>query len=601
MSELNESNLVLKPISNLLNEKFFIPSYQRGFRWTERQVINLLDDIWSFREYSESLSKEAFYCLQPIVVSKRNGEWEVLDGQQRLTTINIVLNFLKEGLAFFGKQNFQIRFQTRPDSEAFLTDIDFSNCEKNIDYFHICKAFNAISDWFDDRDGTAKINFLTTLLNDDEQGKNVKVIWYDVSEENKSQSYAIDIFTRLNIGKIPLTNSELVKALFLQKGNFDEQKASLKQLQIASEWDNIERSLQNNKFWYFIYNPTNPLKYENRIEYLFDLMKNKSPDGEVYYTFYEFHNDFVKSKALNNSVPDIDGLWLKIKKYFLGLEEWFNDRALYHLIGFLIDCGFKIDTLKEESENRTKTSFKRWIDEKIRKQVDCRIDDLVYGRKEIKKVLLLFNIQTILSTENADIRFPFSRYKNENWDIEHIRSQTDKQIRKSYRKDWLIDLFEYLTGINLSQVEFNFENLKESVKKMENEDSTIPLDILMILKESEIDDNEFNSLYRSVVLYFKEENDFDDKDGIGNLALLDSTTNRSYGNALFQIKRRRIIENDMNGVFVPICTKNVFLKFYSKKLDELMYWNNQDSRDYVTAIKYKLSEYLPIQEGGKDE
>ena len=201
-----DSKLILKPVTELLSEKFFIPSYQRGYRWTDRQVTNLLDDIWSFRLNSETESKEAFYCLQPIVVSKMNGEWEVLDGQQRLTTI---------------------------------------------------------SNWFKGKDGTAKINFLTTLLNDDESGKNVKVIWYDVSDENTSDNFAIDIFTRLNIGKIPLTNAELVKALFLQKGNFQESKAILKQLQIASEWDSIEKTLQNNAFWYFIYNPNNPIKYDN--------------------------------------------------------------------------------------------------------------------------------------------------------------------------------------------------------------------------------------------------------------------------------------------------------------------------------------------------
>ena len=85
-------------------------------------------------------------------------------------------------------------------------------------------------------------------------------------------------------------------------------------------------------------------------------------------------------------------------------------------------------------------------------------------------------------------------------------------------------------------------------------------------------------------------------DSIGNLALLDAATNRSYKNAMFPIKRKRNIQNDMNGIFVPICTKNVFLKFYSKKLGEVMYWNESDADDYVKAIQEVLSEYLPDQE-----
>ncbi|WP_277750537.1 DUF262 domain-containing protein [Vibrio cholerae] len=63
-----ENNLVLKPISELLDESFFIPAYQRGYRWTKRQVTELLDDIKEFQKQSEEGPKSAFYCLQPIVV-----------------------------------------------------------------------------------------------------------------------------------------------------------------------------------------------------------------------------------------------------------------------------------------------------------------------------------------------------------------------------------------------------------------------------------------------------------------------------------------------------------------------------------------------------
>ena len=78
------------------------------------------------------------------------------------------------------------------------------------------------------------------------------------------------------------------------------------------------------------------------------------------------------------------------------------------------------------------------------------------------------------------------------------------------------------------------------------------------------------------------------------MALLDSTTNRSYGNSFFPIKRKRIIENDSKGIFVPIATKNLFLKYYSKKLGDVMYWNNDDAKDYLDAIKITLKDYLTV-------
>ena len=69
---------------------FFIPSYQRGYRWTADEVTKLLDDIW------ESAGQR--YSLQPIVVkSLRTGKWELIDGQQRLTTLWLLLRFMNKG------------------------------------------------------------------------------------------------------------------------------------------------------------------------------------------------------------------------------------------------------------------------------------------------------------------------------------------------------------------------------------------------------------------------------------------------------------------------------------------------------------------------
>ena len=68
---------------------FFIPSYQRGYRWTADEVTKLLDDIW------ESTGKR--YSLQPIVVkSLGGGKWELIDGQQRLTTLFLITAVIRD-------------------------------------------------------------------------------------------------------------------------------------------------------------------------------------------------------------------------------------------------------------------------------------------------------------------------------------------------------------------------------------------------------------------------------------------------------------------------------------------------------------------------
>ena len=86
---------------------YFIPSYQRGYRWTKTQVYDLCNDLLEYALRPNKNSK-AFYSLQPLIVRKTkqiiNGEnedvYEVIDGQQRLTSINILLRYLMKILRY---------------------------------------------------------------------------------------------------------------------------------------------------------------------------------------------------------------------------------------------------------------------------------------------------------------------------------------------------------------------------------------------------------------------------------------------------------------------------------------------------------------------
>ncbi len=179
---MNGSSLFLKPINKLLTDeqgqsaRFWIPAYQRGYRWTPLQVTQLLDDVWEFIKTSEGGHRQAFYCLQPLVIKARaDGDYEVVDGQQRLTTIYILLTYLKEIVAILGKTPFQIHFETRGEAnEPFLRNIDLDRAQENVDFFHICRAYQAIENWFAGRDPMHKLKLLQHLLNDDETGWNVK-------------------------------------------------------------------------------------------------------------------------------------------------------------------------------------------------------------------------------------------------------------------------------------------------------------------------------------------------------------------------------------------------------------------------------------------
>jgi len=609
MSENKNNQLDFKTINQLLEYDFIVPDYQRGYRWTSIQVKQLLTDIWEFAKKINK-SPDEFYCLQPIVVKKREeNKYEVIDGQQRLTTIYLILKFIEsEHLRrtleeAYSKSIFKIDYDIREKSQTFLENVEKNNkidCDSNIDFFHISESYKAIRFWFQENnfDFNSYNKFLAIFLAKEDIDFPVKVIWYEIEAKDNT---AIDIFIRLNIGKIPLTNSELIKALFLQKDNFSDKQASLKQIQIASEWDTIEKTLQDESFWFFIYNPNNPIKYDNRIEYIFDLMKERQIESEYYHTFNEFYKDFSINKKTDTEKPDIDIIWLNIKRFFLTFEEWYKDHILFHHIGYLIDCGISINIIKDESKNRTKIGFKDYLKSKIQKQVNCNLDELdeiEYGDKRIKIILLLFNIQTILDSQKSEMRFPFHKYKTENWDIEHVRSQTDKTINGKEREIWIEDMLDYFFGtLNISEIEKSITSIDYSKQKKDLE--KIHTSLIELKKAEKIEDEKFEKLFSLIQSHFNEKNQTEEKNDISNLTLLDSSTNRSYGNSFFPIKRKRIIENDSNGIFVPIATKNLFLKYYSKKADEIMYWTEDDSKDYLNAIKTKLSYF--IQNGANNE
>ncbi len=581
----------MKSISDieLLDEKiFFVPDFQRGYRWSTDQVRALMDDIWKFRSDSHDAGKSAFYCLQPVVVARGDHGWVLIDGQQRLTTIYLILSHLKDFMG--GPPSFELSYQTRPDSAAFLKAPTKGKAVECPDYYHMYEAYQCIGEWFEEHGRASRGHFFTTLMSTKDEGKNVQVIWYEVPASGTDEY--INIFTRLNIGKIPLTNAELIKARLLQRGNFSSNGATLRQIQIATEWDMIEQRLQQDDFWYFIFEEGGSYgPYENRIDFIFDLLYQCDKSNDRYATFYKFETDAAATKDTSGKT-DISAVWLKVKRYFQTFEEWYMDRDYYHMIGFLITCGKSVNELKKASNNKTKKQFKIFLRKEIQNEISFDVTRLDYtqDRPAIKRALLLFNVHTIMISRESDARFPFHEYKKRGWDIEHIRSQTDLKITThDQRHAWLRDLFRYFTG---TETEAAFAaGIRSDLSESNHE---LCEEILELDRMDKPDADRFEALKKKVEVYFGEAGDEaaeQTMDSIGNLALLNDTINRSYKNALFPIKRSVIIERDSKGEFLPICTKNAFMKYYSDRFDQVMYWRSADARAYQAAIVGALNEY----------
>ena len=109
MSVDEQTKLELKAVGDITG-CFLVPAYQRGYRWGEEQVNFLLNDIW------ENGDKD--YCLQPIVVKRQmDGKFELIDGQQRLTTLYLIFLYMQLKVLQNIDLPFTVEYETRRLSE----------------------------------------------------------------------------------------------------------------------------------------------------------------------------------------------------------------------------------------------------------------------------------------------------------------------------------------------------------------------------------------------------------------------------------------------------------------------------------------------------
>lgn len=533
---MEENKFKEKTIGQLQGLKFVIPAYQRGYRWTETEVKALLNDINDFKD--ENGEKQ--YCIQPLIVrwKAQEGKYEVVDGQQRLTTIYICLKkiseMFREGIKI-SKIPYELEYATRPESKNFLENISSRhNDDSNIDFYYMGKAYEVIEEWLNTHSDSI-FTIWTKLIN------YTVFIWNEIPENSKP----IEMFTKINLGRIKLTNSELIKALLLSKDNFkcknvekeEYREIEKQQSEISSEWNKVEQGLQNDLFWSFLSNkePTGP-----RIDMIFDLLADDYNEfgidkKEKNYSFLVFYEIFKRSKNKAKLAKDI---WNSVNAVYEEFLDWYNDLNKYHIVGYLTSIGKSLKEIYDISNAKSKKSeveseFIRKIEESasIKKVYNPEIDeknpyiDLYYNKSNdkhhIRNILLFFNIATLYCKSEKQYRFPFDLYHyKEKWDIEHIHATHSEE-------------------------------------------------------EGEADDN------------------------IQNLTLLDYKTNREYdySNKPFSEKRKKIIEKDSNGRFVPICTKNVFLKVYSKEIINDI-WDDDAKNDYMIEMIKKIKEFF---EYGKKE
>lgn len=600
------NNISTKPIRELLGMNFFIPAYQRGYRWEEQQIIDLLNDILEFQKKKDKGIGE-FYCLQPLIITLKNknekGEdiYEVVDGQQRLTSVHILLSYLStKGDYGIPTNLFSIEYETREkdnySSKEFLQDITSTTeiNKTNIDFYRMSDAFLIIKQWFEENKPTIG-KFVDILISHepnekgDDEANNIRFIWYPINTNNDTDEKPNITFAKYNQGKIDLTNAELIKAIFyLTDSDKDKKKHQIK---IGYEWDDIENTLRKPDFWRFI-NPSKP--YLNHIEFIFDLVATKyekqtnlkiNRNLDRYWSFHIFNDLILKnikiyedSKFSNTR----DFLWDEIKTYYRTFVEWYSSKdeenkyTYFHLIGFLLQIGGvenSIEKIKELAETSSKPQFIEKLKGKIKSHFsEVDFNEIGYddNTKKAKEILLLFNV---ITTMNGGFnKFSFDRISS--WSLEHIHAQQSEEIINEKDKRQLLE----------EQRDDSFICKQEELSK----------EIIALLAMSEIDQTRFANLQKEV---FDLSSDAGSTiHSIKNLALLTPSDNSSLNNSPFHRKRDKIKKLDEKGSFIPICTKNVFLKYYSKNVEQNVKWDKKDMEAYLSEMKNTLTDYITIKE-----
>lgn len=641
-------------IGELLDGRYFyIPAYQRGYRWTEKQVGDLLRDLLSFA-LNDQKKPFDFYCLQPVIACpivddqkiieffgeelaptvKEKGAWEIIDGQQRLTSIFLIYRYLLKKFDldaetlkkdYDGREEYHICYATRKGSADFLENLSLDSIKgndgdnvDNIDFFHMGQAFKFVESWIE-TDGK-EINkrhglggslpairtALFELLNGDCFNKkgSVQVLWYQISETSQS---SIKEFQKINTGKIKLTDAELIKGLFLMNRDYGLGDSAYIS-EMALDWEYIENTLHKDSFWYFLQMRGSDMP--NRIDLLFNLLYKMDrmkdvpeedwpaqfqaidadlddPSKSVIFRFYYDRFDGIDKDHIFEAVKDA---WEEVMTLFRMLDDWFATPILYNYIGLLSQCGEDLTSIilhyMSMPENSTRADFSDYLIGLIRNhlsgtEIDFGNNTILTSYRKMPRLifnlLLTFNIH-ILNLQNSkfesesDIyKFPFDVLNDQGWDIEHIDSFHTNSLKKEEDKIRWID-------IALSDITWLAEEDRQRVLALKESKDTKKLNEAIDLLKEKAGEAEVSE---------------EVKNRIGNLTLLDSSTNRSYGNSLFCTKRRVIIDRMQEGVFVPIGTQYIFYKFYDKSGTNRSLWTEDDMRKYQDYIFEMLQDYLP--------
>ena len=345
MSKLNIDQKSIKDLFTEKNTDFLIPDYQRPYAWGEKECQTLWDDLFLFAfpdndcDQFDSVTDE--YFLGPIVTFKKAGKKEIIDGQQRLTTLMLLLR------AFYDKYGSmrndkavktsklieQCIWKTdefdEPDKSALKIDSEVATDNEKDQFLNILKIGIVKDDWKSNYANNYRFfqqkiaEFLNTYPD-----------WFSffpmrimkncilLPIEAESQDTALRIFSTLNDRGKPLSDADIFKAQFYKyfsaKGEKDSFIANWKDLEVLCDsiFHPISGTPMDELFTRYMY-------YERAKQGV------KSSTTEALRTFYEKKSyALLKKDETFENLIDLAYFWNDVQNQSV---ERFSDRILRRL------------------------------------------------------------------------------------------------------------------------------------------------------------------------------------------------------------------------------------------------------------------------------
>lgn len=582
---------------------FNIPEYQRGYKWTVDNIIQLLEDLKGFKQNSS----DEFYCLQNITITKTNINghscFNVIDGQQRLTTLFILISYIQRNMSnkVLSAESNILRYSIREETDKFLresiltgdywNDVEYKPATK--DQYYIAEVAKAVAEWFNinNLEERTILDHLKLIVNKVESGE----------EET--------VFASLNGGKVDLDGADLVRAILITRAakqkypslisektlhqianndinlNINIKVSSLGKINEFRVKLGIELDMMNN--WW------SDRKIRSYFEQLLPnrISQNKSfkyseyPIDLLYYAFFEAYKDKLAThgntdldlRIFENGI-DKDGeggndhleFYKEVKEFHLTLVDWYNDDEIYNLLGYLM-YNYKSASVSfamlwnEWKLTESKSDFKSKLKRIIREQLALAFAGSDDSTDIADKLILLRKSITNIA---------------ENW----------------YVKDFIIRFLPLLDLIPEKKTVGNsvrtiFKRLNPDYFKCNQEDKEHVRSQTRQIAEENMTEEDRLAL---------EEENRQGINSIGNIVLLKASINRGYGNVELVKKMDRIArEHIMNDTYIRPHTLNVFLSKLQTLKDngiseDSVFWSEEDIVKTVKAIDSSLTDYLEL-------